>query len=148
MGLFDKLLGSQTPQNVTLTKEEAFLGVLLMTIAADGEITEEEVASLAIAANRMQLLKHLDGDDVQEIFRKIGNMLKKEGFESVIKKAADSLTPEMRQTVFAQAADLIFADGTVEDGEKAVIEAIQKAMQVPDDLAMKIIEVLSIKNRG
>ena len=54
----------------------------------------------------------------------------------------------MRDTAFAVAADLVLADGVVAETEKKFLEDLQKAMGVADDVALKVTEVLVIKNRG
>jgi hypothetical protein len=46
------------------------------------------------------------------------------------------------------AADLIMADGEVAAQEKTFLERIQKSLGVDDALAVKIVEVIAIRNRG
>jgi|CXWL01.1.fsa_nt_gi uncharacterized tellurite resistance protein B-like protein len=148
MGLFDKLLGGQSSENATLTKQEAVAAVLLITVAADGNISSEEVESVIAISNRMQLLRSQTADQFNEMMRKLIGILQKQGYEFLLNKATEAMPADLKQTAFAVAADLMFADGFIEEKEKTVIEAIQRAMQIPDDLALKIVEVLQIKNRG
>lgn len=148
MGLFDKILGGQPAEPVKLTPAEGVIGVILMAIAADGEITEEEQVGFLAIGNRMELLSDLSSDQFTAILRKLQGVAKKEGAPALLAKAAAALSPELRETAFALAIDLVLADGTVEDEEKAVAASLQAALQISDDLAVKIVEVLAIKNRG
>jgi uncharacterized tellurite resistance protein B-like protein len=148
MGLFDKILGGQSSENTALTGQEAFAGVLLITVAADGNISSEEVESIIAISNRMQLLRNQTADQFNSMVRKLQGLLQKHDASWLLAKAAEGMPAELRETAFAVSADLIFADGSVEDDEKVVLEAIQNAMGVGDELAIKIIEVLQIKNRG
>jgi tellurite resistance protein len=148
MGLFDKLLSGQGPESIKLNEQEAFLGVLLVTIAADGEVADEETQSLVIACQRSELLGEYTPADYNATFKKLADILRKHGVEVFLTKTAEPLSPELKETAFAVAADLIFADGSVEEGEQNLLEAIQKSLGVADDLAVKIVEVMQIKNRA
>ncbi len=42
MGMFDKILGGRSGENATYSKQEAFAAIMLATVAADGNISDEE----------------------------------------------------------------------------------------------------------
>jgi hypothetical protein len=44
--------------------------------------------------------------------------------------------------------DLALADGRIRDREKAFIDELQAVLQIDEATAVKIVEVLLIKNRG
>lgn len=148
MGLFDKILGGQTSANVTLNKREAVAAILLVVVAADGHISDEEARGFSNVVNRMQLYREQSGTDFSQMMDKLIGLLKKQGAPFVLEKAVASVPTDLRPTVFALATDMVFADGSVEDEEKELLENIQRALSIPDDLALKIIEVLQIKNQG
>lgn len=148
MGLFDKILGGQSSENTTLTKQEAVASVILVTIAADGNISDEEKEGFVAISNRMKILRDQSANEFNQMIRKLQSYLQKHGSKWLLEKAVVALPRELRDTVFALAADLVFADGSIEDEEKAIIESLQTALKVPDDLAVKILEVVQIKNRG
>jgi hypothetical protein len=54
----------------------------------------------------------------------------------------------LRATTFALATDLALADGRIGDKEKAFIDELQTVLQIDEATAVKIVEVLLIKNRG
>ncbi len=58
------------------------------------------------------------------------------------------LQADLRETAFAVAADLTLADGVLAKGEKDILTKIQESLDVPEDKAANIIEVMLIKNRG
>ena len=53
----------------------------------------------------------------------------------------------MKLTAFACAVDIALADGVLEEEEKDVINQLATALQVPEDIAVPIIEVMLIKNK-
>lgn len=148
MGLFDKLVGGQSSQNVTLSPQEAFAGIMLVTVAADGHISDDEAQSFVTISNRMRLFQGQSADNFNVMIDRLQGLLRKHGAQFLLDKATESLPRELKETAFAVIADLIFADGSVEDEEKALLEGIQGALGIPDDLAMQIVQVISIKNRG
>ena len=75
-------------------------------------------------------------------------VLKKGGPEALVEKCAPVLPQRLRAPAFCNAVDIVLADGTVEDEEKELIEKLQTALEVDDDDAKKIIDVMIIKNRG
>jgi hypothetical protein len=59
-----------------------------------------------------------------------------------------AIPPDLRATVFAVAADLVLADARIDGREKAFVDHLQAALKVDDATALKIVEVLIIKNRA
>ncbi|MGD9779005.1 hypothetical protein [Methanomethylovorans sp.] len=58
------------------------------------------------------------------------------------------LEADFREMVFTATADLTLADGVLAKGEKDILAKIQEFLEVPEDKAVTIIEVMLIKNRG
>ena len=52
------------------------------------------------------------------------------------------------ETAFFIAADLVLADGVVEPEEKKFLEELQRTLQIDEATALKIVEVVLIKNRA
>lgn len=146
MGLFDKILGND--ENAPFSKQEGMAGILLLMIAADGEISQEELVGFFTTCARMKLFSGVSQSQFNGMLKKISNVLRKQGAEAVLSKAAEPLTPEQKETAFALATDMAFADGSVQPQEKVLLEKIQKQLGVSDALAMKIVEVIMIRNRG
>ena len=145
MGLFDKVLGSTTDK---LTEAEGMAGIALAAIASDGMITEEEAAGLGTSLSRMKLYQGMGNRDVNKIFEKLIKVARNDGVDKLIEMSSTTIRPELKQTAFALAADLLMADGNVAPEEKKFLEKIQKNLDVHDDVAVKIVEVIAIKNRG
>lgn len=146
MGLFDKL--SSKEEKVKLTKEEAFAAVSLASIAADGVITEEEARGLFGVLFRTKMFAGFNDKEMSAILNKLINIIKRQGLEALVMLSKESLPEGLRVTAFAVATDLAFADGDVAEEEKKILTKIQQTLGVPEDEAVKIIEVMMIKNKG
>lgn len=145
MGLFDKVL-SGTPEK--LTEQEGMAGVALCAIASDGVVTEEEAGGIATTLARMKLYRGMGARDVNKMFEKCIKVIRASGPEQLLEMSVAAIKPELRPTAFAIAADLLMADGDVAPQEKQFLEKIQKNLGVNDDLALKVVEVIALKNKG
>lgn len=148
MGLFDKILGVGDSQAVTLDKREAFTSVLLVAVASDGHISSEESEAFIAVSNRMQLFRDQPPSQFNSMINKLVGILTKQGPAFLLQKAHEALPCELRETAFAVATDLIFADGVLEVEEKNLLEELQESLGIEEEMAIRVIEVLSIKNRG
>ncbi len=146
MGLFDKF--SSKDENVKLSKEEAFSAVSLVSVAADGVITEEEARGLFVQLYRMKMFSGYNDNQMSSMFNKLINIIKKKGMDSLVVMAKESLPEDMKATAFAVATDLALADGEIAEEEKMLLTKIQQSLGIPEDEAVKIIEVMLIKNKG
>lgn len=147
MGLFDNLFGG-TNQDRELSKPEAFAGVLLSAVASDGHISDEEVRGLCTILGRMRMFDNWTGDKFNSMINRLLGMLKREGPENVLSRCAPVLPDKLRETAFANACDLLLADGGIEEAEKVFLDSLQKKLQVSGDQAITIVQVMVIKNRG
>lgn len=82
------------------------------------------------------------------MINKLLGLLSKHGPAFLLGKAVESLPSDLRETSFAVAADLVFADGIVEQEERDVLERLRTALQIEEHRALQIVEILCIKNRG
>ncbi|KAF5051082.1 hypothetical protein DSECCO2_422800 [anaerobic digester metagenome] len=146
MGLFDKF--SSKDENVKLSKEEAFSAVSLVSVAADGVITEEEARGLFVQLYRMKMFSGYNDNQMSSMFNKLINIIKKKGMDALVVMAKESLPEDMKATAFAVATDLALADGEIAEEEKKLLTKIQQSLGIPEGEAVKIIEVMLIKNRG
>jgi len=147
MRRLDFLPGSQSPRDASLTPQEAFAGILLVTVAGDGEASSEQTAAFVAVSNRIQLLKHQTTAEFNAMMEKLFGILDRQGPDALLERSSAVLPPELRETAFAVAVDL-FADHAVEAKKRKMVTALQQRLGVASDLAVKIVEVLSIKNRG
>lgn len=145
MGLFDKVLGSSTDK---LTEAEGMAGIALAAIASDGMITEEEAAGLGTTLSRMKLYGGMSNRDINKVFEKLIKVARSEGVDKLLELSSGAVRAELKQTAFAVAADLLMSDGHVAPEEKKFLEKIQLSLGVNNETALKIVEVMAIKNRG
>ncbi len=146
MGLLDKFIGSRHDEN--FTPQEAYMGILLCVIGADGDINDDEIDSLLTATNRMQLFLSQTRDEYSRMMDKLLGVMRKNSVGHLLEQSVPSVPDELRETAYATAIDLVFSDGVIEEDEKDIIHHLQQELKVSEETAEKIIEVMEIRNRG
>jgi hypothetical protein len=144
MSNINDLLTGQQPSPITLTKREAFAVLALSMARVDGSFGEEEKQYLAWSLMKVKLQEPERPLD----FKKLTSMLDTHGPARLIEAAKAVLSPELRETAFALAADLALADRLVQKTEREYLIELYQGLEVAEDVALKIIEVMMIRHRG
>ena len=132
--------------SLSLSSEESFLAIIALAIQADKifSLAEKEVVKFTV-----QQLKIFQKFSQKQLVQKIEQILEEIealGEEVVLAEAVKSLPERLYKTVFTVAADLITADCTITKTEQDILNKIQLALSIPQDVADKIIEVMKYKN--
>jgi len=144
MGIFDALSSGNKVE--IKDEKEAFVAVVFACMAADGEISNEEVSSLVNIFNTKQMF---NGVNVGEIFKKVSKLFNQLGGPiKLIEAAAPKISDTLKLTVFANAVDFVLSDGFAHDKEKSLLETLQNLLNIDNENASKIMEVIIIKNKG
>lgn len=146
MGLFDDTLGSSKSKE--LTPADAYMGILLAANASDGHVSDEEVQGFFTILLRMKLYSDWTTDKLQNVLDRMQGLLKRKGVETTVEMCAKALPEKLHKAAFANACDLILADGVVEDEEKEFINKLRQAIGMSGDDATMIAKVMVWKNQG
>ena len=146
MGLFDDTFETNKPKE--LSKQEAFAGILMAANASDGHVSDEEVQGFFTIMMRMKMFENYTDDKMRHMIDRMLGLLKRQGVDGVLDRCARTLPEELHKTAFANACDLILADGVVEEEEKEFINKLWKILGISGDDAKTIAQVMVIKNKG
>lgn len=147
MGLFDKIFQA-APEETKLTQQEAFAGIAIAMAGSDGSIASSEWDGIVNYIRRLRIYDNFSGPAFDKLFDKLFKILKKDGPSALVKASSDGLSDELKLTAFACAVDIALADGVLEDEEKNIINQLAEALQIPEQTAISIIEVMIIKNKA
>jgi len=147
MGLLDSLFGGMEGSS-KFTPQEAFAGILMGASGCDGHIAEDEVNSLVTALLRMKLFQRYDGRQFGKTMDKLHSVMKRKGVDALIDACIETLPPELCKAAFANACDIVLADGVVEPDEKAFIDNLRTKLKIDPEMAKNIAQVMVIKNKG
>lgn len=147
MGLFDSLFGGMESAK-KLTPQQAFAGILLAASACDGHISDSEAENLMAAVGRMRLFQRVSDKEFSQVMNKLMGILKKQGPDGLIEGCAASLPKELANAAFANACNIVLADGIVDSDEKEFIEKLRDKLALDNNIAKAIAQVMVIKNKG
>jgi uncharacterized tellurite resistance protein B-like protein len=146
MGFFSSLMGSDSASQ-TFNEQEAFMGVLLAVIAADGYFSDEEVDDFWKTLGRAKVMANYTDRQYKDSMTKLMKIVKGPGHEVLLTQAIAALPATLREGVFVYACDLVFADGSAAPEEQHVLDRIKSELSIDDALAYKAAEVVIIKNK-
>lgn len=150
MGLFEQAFNDKkaSATGAPLNPAEAFASIALVAIAADGYLADQEGEDMSLLLSRMQLFSNYRGEALNRMLDTLLERLKQDGPGQLVATARLCLPPELRETAFAIATDLILSDRTVTQQEQAFLDDLYRILEIPEQLALQIVHVLTIKNRG
>ncbi|MFB2882121.1 tellurite resistance TerB family protein [Floridanema aerugineum] len=148
MGLFDKIKGSRKQSDTQLGPAEAFAAIALIAVAADGYITDSEAQAIGTTLSRMQLFRSYPSDVMRKMIDRLLSILQRQGVDALFNSAIASLPHELRETSFAVATDIVLADGEVTEEEENLLNDLCRILEIEEETAVKIIDVMMIKNKG
>ena len=146
MSFFGELFGDEAEQE-SLSKEQAFAGILLSVISVDGQVTSEETADFNATLQRSKLMRKVTNNEFTDMMKVLQRLLRKSGPEDLVTACAEFLPSELANGTFAYACELVFSDGEAAVEEQKLLDHIKKELKIEDSLAFKVGEVLLIKNR-
>ncbi len=149
MGLFDGLRkgGAQSTQ-VRLGPAEGFAALMLLVVASDGYLADEEARLLNATFSRMQLFRSYSDDVMRRMLDNLCGMLRRDGEAVLFDAAIATLPHDLYDTVFAIATDLVLADGHASKEEEELLTSLCRALELSDTLVSQVIQVMMIKNKG
>ena len=78
---------------------------------------------------------------------KMNKLIKKGGAEALVNLAVQNIPSHLRAGVFCYACELVFADGHADQKEQKVLDIVKRELNIEDELAYKVAEVVMIKNK-
>ena len=148
MSLFDDILDDGVSGSPDFGPQEGFAGVLLCASACDGHIGDEEGQSINLILGRRKLYERLTQQQFGSMMDRLVGELRRHGPEKLLEKSYPAVPPELRETAFANAMDIVLADGTVEQEERDFIDDLRGKLEVDKKRAKAIVQVMVYKNQG
>lgn len=142
MGLLSRLTGAVTPQKKASDDALLVHGMMLMC-GADGSFDQEEVDTVNAYFSQ---LPEFEGKDFGDVYNEAVKVLRRfPSLKDSVKGLSDLSTQQLKNKCYLLAADIAMASGDVDEAEDQMLEAMQRVLGVSDQLAEKILEVLTLK---
>jgi uncharacterized tellurite resistance protein B-like protein len=141
MGLLSRLTGMTSTKKPT--DDVLLVHAMLLMAGADGYIDDEEIATVEGFAMTLPEFKERDfGEvvaDAQKMVRKYPSL--KESVNALTEFSSQAL----KTKAYVLAADIALASGDVDENEDALLETMQRLLNIDDQTAQTVVWVLSLK---
>ena len=124
---------------------EAMLCILLTAATSDGVVAPEEGAEMQGVIGRSRILKMLSTEQLCAADAVIAERMRANRQEAFA-AACKHIPPSLRLPIFAQAIDVVMADGNLKAPESAFLNELVAQFSIGDENAKQIAEVLFVKN--
>lgn len=148
MTIFDRVLKRDRDDGpIVLSTPEAFAAVAVGAIASDGNVSDDEANRTALNLASVAVFRDFELKEMGDILNRVAVLIQRRGASAVLKAARETLTSAQAEGAFFLAADLTLSDGTFGKDEREFLEQLKNTLAVQDSTALKIVEVVVIKNR-
>jgi uncharacterized tellurite resistance protein B-like protein len=148
MSLIDRALRGQAAEPPALPVPDAIAAILVASVAADGNLDTEEAVRMNSILSTTRVLRQAGDGSMPELAQRAIGLLTDYGLPAVLTACAKAIPADLRPMTFALATDLVLANGRIGDREKTFIDELQAVLDIDDATALKIVDVLLIKNHG
>lgn len=148
MSLFEQGTGQLQASDIKLNAAEAFAAIALIAVAADDIITTSESQALSTLFSRMELFSKYSEDGLKEMTDKLLGIIKNKDIKPLFDAAVAAVPKDLKETLFAVTTDLVLSDGDLAEEEEQLLNELYSALKISSEMAEKIIDVISIKNKG
>lgn len=127
--------------------QKGVMTIVVAAIKADGDISDDEVTRLRSMCARSPIFSSnssAEDDAVISFADNVTTQLKQEAID----EAAAALTPELRETAFAFATEIVLADGIVGDAEDKFISMLAQKLGISDSIGQAVVTTTIIRMRG
>ena len=144
MGLFDGFKAKAQP---TFNVQKSIMTIVIAAIKADGNVSDEEIERLCSMCGQSPIFASNSTEQTDAVISFALNVSDQLGADAV-KIAAQTLAPELKETAFAFATEMVLSDGMVGDKEEAFLSKLAESLSISEELGRAIIAVTMIRGRG
>lgn len=145
MGLFDNL---KTDRKFEMNPQRAIMTIVVSAVTIDGEVSRSETRRLKGMCALSPLFSENTTAQDEAVVEFAVNASKALGRVEAIRRATEALDRDLRETAFAYAADVVVADGILENSEKEFMEGLAHQLGISEGVARALVETSVIRNRG
>ena len=139
----EKLSDKFRRRNTGWSIPEAYLAILVSAGMADGNLHPQEAEEIRNVVARSRALRSLSPAQLSAANTVVNERLQSR--REALEEACHTLPADMCLSVFAHAADLVLADGALTQTEADFLERLTRFMEIADENAQRVLEVLLLK---
>ena len=133
-------------KNDTLSVAQAFANIIIFAAISDGVFEEEEKDIVVNILSRMNIFKPYQDYLKPMVTNCVQSLITNK--DETLSNAIAILPPQLSETAFAVASDIVMSDGKITEQEEDLLKTLVDKLSLDKEIANKISEVMTIKNKG
>lgn len=146
MGLFSKALGGGN-SNFSWTVQHSIMVVVVSAICADGSVSDTEVDRLRSMLARSPIYCDNSVAEDDRLIDFALDLYRQQG-DAALTEAARHLEQPLRETAFAFACEMVFADGMIGPDEERFVDHLCRELGIDQTVADAVALVTVIRMRS
>ena len=137
--------GPETPITAAaMAAPEAFLAIALAAVSWDGMLSPAGTRALRHAIDYRHPYVDLAEQQVALMIDGLLRKLRSQGAQQLMLRAAAGLTPELRRTAFATAAEIMRSDGPLQADERNILSTLAATLELPEAESAPILALMEV----
>jgi hypothetical protein len=128
----------------TMPAAEAFLAIALAAVSWDGVLSAAGTRALRHAIDYRHPYADLADQEVVLLIDGLLGRLRSQGAQQLMLRAGAALTPELRRTAFATAAEIMRSDGPLQADEQNILSTLALTLELPDGDCAPLLALMEV----
>jgi len=136
--------GASGSEESAMAAPEAFLAIALAAVSWDGLLSPAGTRALRHAIDYRHPYVDLADQDVALMIDGLLGRLRSQGAQQLMLRAAAGLTPELRRTAFATAAEIMRSDGPLQADELNILSTLAATLELPEADSAPLLALMEV----
>ena len=123
---------------------EAFLAIALAAVSWDGVLSAAGTRALRHAIDYRHPYVDLADQEVALLIDGLLGKLRNQGAQQLMLRAAAGLTPELRRTAFATAAEIMRSDGPLQADEQNILSTLAATLELAEADSEPLLALMEV----
>lgn len=123
---------------------EAFLAIALAAVSWDGVLSAAGTRALRHTIDYRHPFVDLSDQDVTLMIDGLLARLRRQGAQQLMLRAAAGLSPELRRTAFATAAEIMRSDGPLQADEQNILSTLAETLALPESDSACLLTLMDV----
>ncbi|MBI1649658.1 tellurite resistance TerB family protein [Hyphomicrobium sulfonivorans] len=142
-------MNSNGTSSGVLTPQEALIYAMFAAAASDRTVSQPELLRINSMVAELPAFRSLGGDWMSREAQDCGRLLSKpDGMGKVVQMIVDALSPDLRETAYALAAEVASSDLAIKDGEREFLKLLEEALQLDPLLKAALEKAAVVRHRS
>ncbi|WP_157066635.1 tellurite resistance TerB family protein [Hyphomicrobium sulfonivorans] len=142
-------MNSNGTSSGVLTPQEALVYAMFAAAASDRTVSQPELLRINSMVAELPAFRSLGGDWMSREAQDCGRLLSKpDGMGKIVQMIVGALSPDLRETAYALAAEVASSDLAIKDGEREFLKLLEEAMQLDPLLKAALEKAAVVRHRS